>query len=44
MPNILSFARLALVPVFLWLIVEGEDIAALSLPRVETCTAPAGTG
>jgi cardiolipin synthase len=30
-PNILSFLRLALVPVFLVLLVEGEDLAALAV-------------
>ena len=38
MPNILSFARLALVPVFLWLIVEGEDIAALLVLVISSAT------
>ncbi len=28
-PNVLSFTRLALVPVFLWLIIVGEDVLAL---------------
>ncbi|MEO6310530.1 MAG: CDP-alcohol phosphatidyltransferase family protein [Leifsonia sp.] len=37
-PNILSFARLALVPVFLWLIVEGEDIAALLVLVISSAT------
>ena len=30
-PNILSFIRLALVPVFLWLIIQGEDGLALAV-------------
>lgn len=30
-PNVLSFIRLALVPVFLWLIVQGEDGLALAV-------------
>ncbi|HEV7948140.1 MAG TPA: CDP-alcohol phosphatidyltransferase family protein [Glaciihabitans sp.] len=28
-PNVLSFIRLGLVPVFLWLIITGEDVLAL---------------
>ncbi|MGO4102346.1 CDP-alcohol phosphatidyltransferase family protein [Leifsonia sp. YAF41] len=38
LPNILSFVRLALVPVFLWLIVEGEDVAALLVLIVSSAT------
>lgn len=37
-PNILSFLRLALVPVFLWLIIVGEDGWALLVLVVSSCT------
>jgi cardiolipin synthase len=37
-PNILSFLRLALVPVFLVLLVEGEDLAALAVLAVSGFT------
>ena len=30
-PNVLSFTRLALVPVFLWLIIIGQDVLALAV-------------
>ncbi|WP_233265635.1 CDP-alcohol phosphatidyltransferase family protein [Leifsonia sp. AG29] len=38
MPNVLSFFRLALVPVFLWLIVVGEDGFALLVLVVSSIT------
>jgi len=37
-PNILSFARLALVPVFLWLIVRGDDALALLVLVISSVT------
>ena len=37
-PNVLSFFRLALVPVFLWLIVTGEDGLALLVLVVSSVT------
>jgi cardiolipin synthase (CMP-forming) len=37
-PNLLSFLRLALVPVFLILLVEGDDIAALAVLAVSGFT------
>lgn len=37
-PNVLSFIRLALVPVFLWLIVQGHDVAALLVLVVSSAT------
>lgn len=38
MPNILSFARLALVPVFLWLIIRGDDAIALLVLVISSVT------
>lgn len=38
LPNVLSFARLALVPVFLILLVEGHDVAALIVLGVSGLT------
>ncbi|MCW4459380.1 CDP-alcohol phosphatidyltransferase family protein [Microbacterium sp. MPKO10] len=38
LPNLLSFARLALVPVFLILLVEGNDVAALIVLGVSGLT------
>lgn len=37
-PNILSFVRLALVPVFLVLVIEGEDVLALIVLVVSSVT------
>jgi cardiolipin synthase (CMP-forming) len=37
-PNALSLARLALVPVFLWLLLRGEDVLALLVLVVSTVT------
>jgi cardiolipin synthase len=37
-PNVLSFLRLALVPVFLWLIVDGYDAWALLVLAVSSLT------
>lgn len=37
-PNILSFVRLALVPVFLWLIVRGDDALALLVLVISSVT------
>lgn len=37
-PNVLSFVRLALVPVFLWLIVRGDDALALIVLVVSSVT------
>ncbi|GMA27284.1 CDP-alcohol phosphatidyltransferase family protein [Arenivirga flava] len=37
-PNLLSMLRLALVPLFLWLIVSGDDVAALVVLVVASCT------
>lgn len=37
-PNILSFIRLALVPVFLVLVIEGEDMLALAVLIVSSIT------
>ena len=37
-PNLLSFLRLALVPVFLWLIVDGSDAWALLILAVSSLT------
>ena len=38
MPNVLSFLRLALVPVFLWLIIDGYDAWALLVLAVSSLT------
>ena len=37
-PNILSFVRLALVPVFLWLIIRGDDALALLVLVISSVT------
>ncbi|MFD3445040.1 CDP-alcohol phosphatidyltransferase family protein [Microbacteriaceae bacterium 4G12] len=37
-PNLLSVARLALVPVFLWLLLSGDDVLALVVLAVATFT------
>jgi cardiolipin synthase len=37
-PNLLSLARLALVPVFLWLLLRGDDVLALVVLAVATFT------
>ncbi|MGY4856642.1 CDP-alcohol phosphatidyltransferase family protein [Cryobacterium sp. AP23] len=37
-PNVLSFMRLALVPVFLWLLIEGADAWALLVLAVSSLT------
>jgi cardiolipin synthase len=37
-PNVLSFLRLALVPVFLWLLIEGADAWALLVLAVSSLT------
>jgi cardiolipin synthase len=37
-PNILSFLRIGLVPVFLWLIIEGHDALALAVLVVSSVT------
>jgi cardiolipin synthase len=37
-PNVLSFLRLALVPVFLWLIIDGSDAWALLVLAVSSLT------
>ena len=37
-PNLLSVARLALVPVFLWLLLNGDDVLALVVLAVATFT------
>lgn len=37
-PNVISFARLLLVPVYLWLLLSGRDIAALVVFSVAAAT------
>ncbi|WP_108252444.1 CDP-alcohol phosphatidyltransferase family protein [Planctomonas deserti] len=37
-PNLLSLARLALVPVFMWLLLRGDDVLALVVLAVATFT------
>lgn len=37
-PNAISFARLCLVPVFIWLLMDGRDIEALAVFAVAACT------